>query len=102
LCHFEEGSCSNVGTYVRIARWFVFKPKIPIWETISGSRIGKCWYILWPFGTFYGNLGSFVTIWYIWYIFSCFGIMHQEKSGNPDLRTYALKRSYVFLSKSNF
>jgi hypothetical protein len=32
------------------------------------------WYILWPFG----NLAA------IWYIFPRFGILCQEKSGNPD------------------
>jgi hypothetical protein len=61
------------------ARLFIFKPKIPI---------GKCLYILWPFGTFYVHrLGIFsdhlVHIVYIWYIFSGFGIPYQEKSGNP-------------------
>jgi hypothetical protein len=45
------------------------------------------------FGIFYGDLGYFMTIWYILYSFgtfcihlvhfSGFGIMHQEKSGNP-------------------
>jgi hypothetical protein len=44
--------------------------------------------ILWPFGMFYGDLGYFVTICYILNLFgtffSGFGIMHQEKSGNPD------------------
>jgi hypothetical protein len=24
----------------RVARWFVFKPKIPIWEKFSGPQIG--------------------------------------------------------------
>jgi hypothetical protein len=31
------------------------------------------WYILWPFGIFYGNLVCFPR----------FGMLHQEKSGNP-------------------
>jgi hypothetical protein len=31
-------------------------------------------------GIFYGHLGYFETI---WCIFSGFGIVHQEKSGNP-------------------
>jgi hypothetical protein len=34
------------------------------------------WYILLPFG----NLAA------IWYIFPCFGILCQEKSGNLDWR----------------
>jgi hypothetical protein len=35
--------------------------------------IRAIWYILWSFG----NLGAF------WYIFHRFGILCQEKSGNP-------------------
>jgi hypothetical protein len=30
----------------RVARWFVFKPKIPIWVNFGGPCNGKCWYIL--------------------------------------------------------
>jgi hypothetical protein len=29
-----------------VARWFVFKPKSPIWVNFGGSRYGKSWYIL--------------------------------------------------------
>jgi hypothetical protein len=49
----------------RVARWFVFKPKIPIWVNFGGPKIGKCLYISWPFGIFYGHCGFFMTIWYI-------------------------------------
>jgi hypothetical protein len=63
----------------RVARWFVFQPKIPNWEKFSEPQIGKYWNILWPFGKFYGYLGHFVTI---WYILCSFGML-QEKSGNP-------------------
>jgi hypothetical protein len=74
----------------RVARWFVFKPKIPIWVNFLGPEIGKCWYILWPFGIFYIHLGNFMIIWVhcvlIWYIFSIFGFMYQDKSGNPGLK----------------
>jgi hypothetical protein len=50
------------------------------WENVD---IG----IVWPFGIFHGHLGYFMTVWYVmyvftWYIFSGFGIMYQEKSGN--------------------
>jgi hypothetical protein len=49
---------------------------------------GRSWYILWtfglcilrPFDIFYGRLAYFVAI---WYIFNHFGILYQEKSGNP-------------------
>jgi hypothetical protein len=30
----------------RVARWFIFKPKIPIWDNFGGPWNGKCWYIL--------------------------------------------------------
>jgi hypothetical protein len=63
----------------RVARWFVSKPKIPIWEKFSGYQNGKCRYILRPFGIFYGYFVTIrVHIVFIWYIFSCFGIMHQK------------------------
>jgi hypothetical protein len=26
----------------RVARWFIFKPKIPIWVNFVGTWIGKC------------------------------------------------------------
>jgi hypothetical protein len=65
----------------RVARWFVFKPNIPIWVNFGGPYIGKLLYIychlniLWIFGVFYDHLVHFV---FIWYIFSGLGIMHQE------------------------
>jgi hypothetical protein len=36
------------------------------------------WYILWPWGLFYDHLVYFVAICY-----SRFGMLYQEKSGNP-------------------
>jgi hypothetical protein len=38
------------------------------------------WNILWPFGKFYGHFGNLVAI---WHIFSRFGILNKETSGNP-------------------
>jgi hypothetical protein len=38
------------------------------------------WNILQTFGIFYDHLVQFV---FTWYIFSGFGIMHQDQSGNP-------------------
>jgi hypothetical protein len=29
--------------FCRVARWFVFKPKIPIWVNFEGSCNGKSW-----------------------------------------------------------
>jgi hypothetical protein len=45
------------------------------------------WSIIWLFGLLYGYLVNFVPIWCILYPFgifiSRFGILYQEKSGNP-------------------
>jgi hypothetical protein len=40
------------------------------------------WFILRQLEIFYGHLVYFVVI---WYIIPRFGILDQEKSGNPDL-----------------
>jgi hypothetical protein len=53
--------------------------------------LGKFWWVLhwkmlvyfmsiWPLEIFYGHLVYFVVN---WYIFPRFGMLHQEKSGNP-------------------
>jgi hypothetical protein len=41
----------------------------------------EIWNILRPFGIFYGHFGNLALI---WYIFLRFGILYQEKSGNPE------------------
>jgi hypothetical protein len=41
---------------IGVARWYIFKPKIPIWENFGGSCIRRCWYIFWPFCLFYDRL----------------------------------------------
>jgi hypothetical protein len=64
----------------RVARWFVFEPFwrvlqwkiLPYFLTISS--------ILRTLEIFFGHLVYFVVI---WYIFPRFGILYQEKSGNP-------------------
>jgi hypothetical protein len=43
------------------------------------------WSIFRPLEKFYGHLVYFVAI---WYIFPRFGILDQEKTGNPDIHTY--------------
>jgi hypothetical protein len=47
--------------------------------------------ILWPFGIFFPLLVYFVVI---WYIFPPFGILDQEKSGNPERKSQLDKRLY--------
>jgi hypothetical protein len=41
------------GFTARVARWFVFKPKIPIWVNFGSPWRGNFWYILWSFVLFY-------------------------------------------------
>jgi hypothetical protein len=45
-------------------------------------------YILWPLGQFLRSIGIFyvqlVYLVVVWYIFPRFGLLYQEKSGNPD------------------
>jgi hypothetical protein len=47
----------------RVARWHIFTPNFPIEENFGGCCNGRCWYILQPFGLFYGYLVYFVAIW---------------------------------------
>jgi hypothetical protein len=67
---------------------YIFKPKIPIWVNflrvlqwemlISFMAI---WYIVLPIHIFYDHLVYFLLI---WNIFPHFGMLKQDKSGNPD------------------
>jgi hypothetical protein len=46
----------------RVARWFIFKPKIPIWVHFGGPWKGKCF-------IFFDHLEYFMAIWYyLWQI----------------------------------
>jgi hypothetical protein len=59
------------------------------------------WYIFWQFGIFPGNLVYFLAIWYIFWQFGIFsgnlvyfwqfGILYQEKSGNPGGKTLEIE-----------
>jgi hypothetical protein len=61
---------------IRVARWFLFKPKIP--------NLGKFWRAL------------------DWKTVSGFGIMYQEKSGNPGYGHNFLRFSPIFCEKMAF
>jgi hypothetical protein len=61
----------------RVARWFVFKPKIPIlgklWRVLQLKILFRTiWFILLLLEILYGHLVNFVII---WYIFPHFGIL---------------------------
>jgi predicted membrane protein len=60
----------NLGKFRRALDWKMFIFVIAIWN------------ILWRLGIFYDHLVHFVLI---WYIFSGFGSLYQEKSGNPEV-----------------
>jgi hypothetical protein len=45
--------------HTRVARWVVFKPKIPVWVNFGGSCNGKCWHILCSVEIIYGHLVYF-------------------------------------------
>jgi hypothetical protein len=57
----------------RVARWYIFKPKIPISVNFGRFWNGKNWYTyfmpIWsifrPFDIFYAHLVNFPAIWYI-------------------------------------
>jgi hypothetical protein len=52
----------------------------------------KGWYILLPFGLYYGRLVHLMAVWpfgeRIWNIFPRFGKLCREKSGNPGTYHY--------------
>jgi hypothetical protein len=90
--HFGHGN--------RVARWYIFKPKIPIWEKFGGPLNGKCWFSLWSFGTFYGHLvylwafgnvviiGSFFTV-LVHCVKKNLATLHGKRQGpEPMLRTF--------------
>jgi hypothetical protein len=78
----------DVVSICRVARWFVFKPKIQIWVNFGGSWNGRCWYVLWTLRPFYSLLLYFMDILYslfnLLYIYR-FGILYQEKIWQPWL-----------------
>jgi hypothetical protein len=66
----------------RVARWYIFRPKIAIWVNFGGSCNERCWYIwsiLRPLDKFCGHLVYFVIIWYIY---------PRLVSGNPGVGTF--------------
>jgi hypothetical protein len=72
-----------------------FQTKIQIWVNFGGPFNGRCWYILWTLGPFYGLSLYFMDIGIVRvnvvYIFYRFGILYEEKSGNPVLKSILTK-----------
>jgi hypothetical protein len=69
---------------IRVARWYIFKPKIPIGVNFEGPWNGKVWYILWPFEIYYSHLGNLAAI---WCMFPRFVILCQSKIWQPCLES---------------
>jgi hypothetical protein len=67
----------------RVARWFVFKPKIPILVKFGGPWNIKCCDILCQFGVIYSLLVLVPSLWSFGILFSDLVCLDQEKSGNP-------------------
>jgi hypothetical protein len=96
-CPFPRNPAFPASFSARVARWFLFKPKIPIWANFGGPYID--WKMLvyfmvirdisWPFSICYGNL---VMLWSFGTF--CVHLVHffpfwdhaPKKSGNPALR----------------
>jgi hypothetical protein len=57
----------EIASVTSVARWYIFKPKIPIWVNFGASCNGRCWY-------FYGYLVYFTAKWYILRPFGTFEI----------------------------
>jgi hypothetical protein len=55
----------------RVARRYIFKPKIQLWVNFGGSYNRRCWYILCPFGRFCGHLVHYLVIWHIFPVLVC-------------------------------
>jgi hypothetical protein len=65
----------------RVDRWHFLKPKIIIWV-----NLGRCWYILRPFGIFFGHFGIiYGHLIYLWLLglFSPFWYVVPRKIWQP-------------------
>jgi hypothetical protein len=74
--------CSHKRERCRVARCYIFIPKISIWVNFSWPWNLNCWCMLWPFGILFYNL----------VYFSRFGILYHERYGNPQT---VLKRQFI-------
>jgi hypothetical protein len=100
----------GIPLHIKVARWFTFKPKIPIWVNFGGLENVDIFYGLWEyfmaiwniirtFGILYGHLGYFLPFCtFCVHLVHFFGLgdMYQEKSGNPA--TYISRRKAMALS----
>jgi hypothetical protein len=78
----------NLGIFLRTLEWKMFIYLLVIWN------------ILRTLGIFLGILVILVIV--IWHIFPLFGILHQEKSGNPALVPAIGGKKKILISLSVF
>jgi hypothetical protein len=89
----------------RVARWYILKPKIQIWEIFGGFCNGRCWYsfcpigtyILQPLGIFYGHLVYVLVIWYIFLVL----VFYSQKNLATLKRTPVFKSGFCCLATVN-
>jgi hypothetical protein len=76
-----------------VARWYIFKPKIPTWVNFGRSCNGRCWYFLWPFCLFYGQTlsGTFDTFCGLLVHFFPFWYVVPKKIWQPCTQLWQLK-----------
>jgi hypothetical protein len=103
----------------RVARWYIFNPKIPIWVNFGASCNARCWYILCPFGLFtaiwyilwpfriiYGHLVYFFLFWYICCAKKNLATLHpilvSEIRRNPSLFADGKRLRKLFWRLENF
>jgi hypothetical protein len=72
----------------RVARWCIFKPKIPIWVNFGGPWNGKVWYSLWQFE---------IYITAIWYILWPFGNLAAIWCNFPLFWVHCVKKNLATL-----
>jgi hypothetical protein len=98
----EAAALKSDSVWARVARWHLFKPKIPIWVNFGGYYNGRCWnvllpfglftaisYILWSFGIIYGYLVYFSPFWYVvpWKIWQPWNSEHSRKAWYGQIET---------------
>jgi hypothetical protein len=66
---------SPAALFSRVARWFILRPKIPIWRALKWKMLvyfTARWYNVWPIGIIYGSwyslwsCGILFPFWYVW------------------------------------
>jgi hypothetical protein len=92
-------STKLIGFVCRVARWYIFKPKILICVHFWGPQNGEGWYFTWPFGIYQGYLVFFGPNFWQFNIFFPFWYFVSSKIWQPCLLATPM---YVQLPVKNF